>query len=72
MDEKVKCSKCEGTGRVDRHYSEVHEGKTLIFYRLCPKCGGDGKLDWIENIVGKKLDNSYYHLYHSLEPSNKY
>ncbi len=26
------------------------------FDQNCPKCVGSGKLDWIETIVGKKID----------------
>jgi len=38
---KVVCSKCSGVG-------VVREGW------FCSKCWGDGKLDWIENVVGRK------------------
>ncbi len=37
------CSQCNGTGNLSN---------TPIF-GTCPKCSGDGKVDWIENIVGK-------------------
>jgi hypothetical protein len=42
---EVVCSKCHGTKSmmVDDFY-----------YFKCDKCKGTGKLDWIENIVGKK------------------
>ncbi len=39
-DHEMICSKCDGQG-----YDEA-----LI---KCPKCLGDGKLDWVENVVGK-------------------
>jgi len=29
----------------------------LIFKRRCPKCLGDGRLDWVERIVGKRMEN---------------
>ena len=40
--EKVICSKCGGKGGVRGEW-------------LCFKCLGGGKLDWIENVVGKRL-----------------
>ncbi len=34
-------------------------GKNAGSYDIvCTKCHGSGKLDWIENIVGKKLEES--------------
>lgn len=39
--EKVVCSKCGGKGK-------------KRFEWLCPKCLGEGRLDWIENVVGKR------------------
>jgi len=38
---EIKCPECDGTG-ID---------KKQLF---CFKCYGDGKLDWIETVVGKK------------------
>jgi hypothetical protein len=29
----------------------------LTFKRRCPKCLGDGRLDWVERIVGKRMEN---------------
>ena len=49
------CPECKGhcivaTGTtVSEFDSSVIENATI-----CSKCHGDGKLDWIENIVGKK------------------
>lgn len=39
------CSECGGRGTI---------GGQWFNRRLCPVCFGDGKLDWIEKIVGKK------------------
>lgn len=62
----VSCYKCEGKGIYCygelRHVTEgycnfrqcmksINECKGLQY---CSVCHGDGKLDWIENIVGKK------------------
>jgi len=37
---EVACSRCDGTG--------------LLYNGMCEKCQGNGKLDWIEQILGKK------------------
>ena len=42
---EVICNECNGTGL-----------KTNQVYHPCPKCYGTGKLDWIENIVGRNMD----------------
>lgn len=34
-------------------------GKKRIKLKECPVCNGYGRLDWIENIVGKKEENSF-------------
>ena len=41
---EVICKKCNG---------EEYIGKD---FRICPKCNGLGKLDWITDIMGKKSD----------------
>jgi len=41
---KVACSKCGGVGQFQ---SKNVKG-------MCVKCLGEGSLDWIENVVGKK------------------
>lgn len=54
---EVLCDKCNGKGRItySKHFSET-----------CYKCKGVGKLDWIENIVGKTsspndlLEDAFY------------
>jgi len=42
--EKVVCSKCGGNGQIS---FKGLKGS-------CVKCKGEGSLDWIENVVGKK------------------
>jgi hypothetical protein len=46
---EVICDECLGTGESIAHHS-------------CPKCWGNGKLDWIENVVGKrpKVSNEFF------------
>jgi len=46
------CKKCEGTGRGVK--LSTHYGMRKGTYAICPDCYGKGKLDWIENILGKK------------------
>jgi len=46
-DGEVICPECEGNYIVGK-------GKSVVWG--CDKCKGYGKLDWIENIVGKKED----------------
>jgi hypothetical protein len=47
-DGEVVCNKCLGEGEILLRGD--HFG-----VELCPKCLGVGKLDWIENVVGKKI-----------------
>ena len=42
----IICDKCDGVG-------EYHHEKWK-FKVTCDKCWGDGKLDWIEKIMGKE------------------
>jgi hypothetical protein len=42
------CNLCDGKGRVPVPQNDV----------TCPKCKGTGKLDWVENVVGKKDPSS--------------
>ena len=44
-DGEMICSRCDGSG--------VHYNRNDKSTFVCSKCNGDGKLDWIENIVGK-------------------
>jgi len=44
---EIVCDKCDGKGSLDV------DSKTL---KICPKCLGDKKVDWIENIMGKKSE----------------
>ena len=41
--DEMSCSECGGIGGV----GDILEDE-------CPKCFGTGKLDWIENVVGKR------------------
>jgi hypothetical protein len=62
----VFCYKCEGKGlycfyesrHVSIHYCDSGQCGTAVNkckgIQHCSECHGDGKLDWIENIVGKE------------------
>jgi DnaJ-class molecular chaperone len=45
------CPKCDGLGFTNK----IQKDKIGLFKYTCPKCKGRGKLDWIENVVGKKV-----------------
>ena len=65
LGERV-CDKCEGKSflknvtppfEFDISFNkepEIFKVKEYIKYITCEKCHGTGKLDWIENLVGKK------------------
>jgi hypothetical protein len=44
----VACSKCDGRGTLEE------DNDPAVHVRPCSKCWGAGKLDWIENVVGKR------------------
>jgi len=51
---EVICDKCNGYG-----YTTFNEQRGKNFYPMkseCTKCFGEGKLDWIEIIVGKRKE----------------
>jgi DnaJ-class molecular chaperone len=60
---EVKCDKCKGTGIINNStyvvelpgvkYTSTTSSESLIGIK-CKKCKGEGKMDWIENVVGKK------------------
>lgn len=69
-EKKYKCNKCDGKGYLEESFEvetiEIHHmgsnikmpGRSNV--KTCPKCRGEGELDWIENIKGKKsLSLSY-------------
>ena len=44
---EILCDECNGTGEVNLFPNQV--------FNLCPKCLGNKKLTWTENIFGKNL-----------------
>jgi hypothetical protein len=50
---KIICDKCNGRGEIVEPFSESHNSYDCDFI-TCPKCKGNKKVDWIENVVGVK------------------
>jgi len=50
---EVKCDQCKGTGHPNNNEID-YDQKYVTYPWVCDKCNGAGKLDWIENIVGKQ------------------
>jgi len=42
---EMLCNECNGSG---------DDPSSKTFTTICPKCQGAGKVDWLENILGKK------------------
>lgn len=49
---EILCPQCIGTGKAG---TVKEKGKQIYFTELgtCDKCWGDGKLDWVDLIMGK-------------------
>lgn len=45
----LTCDRCDGCG--EDYKNPLYEG---AYFKPCPKCNGEGNVDWIENIFGKK------------------
>ncbi len=55
---EVKCDKCKGKGKIPaKDHPRVYISTEGSLFE-CPKCFGTGKLDWVENIVGKRKDEN--------------
>ena len=46
------CNKCDGGGSFPKKFAKLEDP----YYSICSKCQGEGKVDWIENIVGRKTN----------------
>jgi len=66
---EVYCDECNGSGNRAK-WDQIPDYKC---YLPCNKCHGKGKLDWIENVVGKKRDkikiNMIYGQYRMKNPN---
>lgn len=65
---ETECGKCDGYGLIEEKrfrspltdgLSKFIEGACYIQKVQCPTCKGEGKLDWVENVVGKKPRSPY-------------
>ncbi len=54
---KIKCNACDGSGKCDhrQELKDVKTGNIWMTTKMCLKCYGEGELDWVENVVGKKI-----------------
>lgn len=60
---EVECRGCNGTGKMNRSTRIITSKKPYISTTstesltsfTCTKCHGLGKLDWIENVLGKRI-----------------
>jgi len=52
---EVLCNECHGIGNWKKFYDDIDKYERI--YINCKKCGGAGKLDWVENVVGKRDTN---------------
>lgn len=50
------CESCNGTGKVQVK-GMSSDGSTTVM--TCYDCNGEGKLNWIENVLGKSDDDPY-------------
>lgn len=47
------CDKCKGERKI-RELRNITPNITSERFVFCPKCLGAGKLNWVENVVGKR------------------
>jgi len=50
-DKLISCSKCNGEGWLPPGKDDDEN----VIKVICPKCHGHKKVDWVENVVGKKI-----------------
>jgi len=59
---EIICDKCNGVGYQKDEYPVTVKVSSCTNYiigysRTCLKCHGKGGLDWVEAIVGKKIED---------------
>jgi hypothetical protein len=59
------CDECDGSGVDAKYENYLYEYRD---YYKCPKCHGEGKLDWVEKVVGKKGENPMMHVHGVMMP----
>ena len=51
---KEKCKVCNGKGYTLESLTEYKYTSGFTYQKLCRNCLGDGKVDWINNIIHRK------------------
>ncbi len=71
MSEFYPCKECNGKGKIHsdelnkklKLYDSMFKNQPLGEYEEgwydCSHCGGTGKIDWIEHMVGRRKDEPY-------------
>jgi len=54
---EVLCDECDGKGEVQHQIDDCQTTEIR-----CSKCLGHGKLDWVENAMGKKKEPDWVHI----------
>ena len=54
-DDTEVCDICNGSGHGELDYTSIDD--KIEYYRVCKKCNGDGTINWLEKIFGKKSNN---------------
>jgi len=58
---EILCPKCNGDRECEvGSKSEDPDGNEYIITAFCDVCHGTGKLDWIEQVVGKRSKNNMF------------
>lgn len=53
------CPKCDGKGKLRSSYLSPTTDRPIAHILMCDVCLGDGKIDWIEEVTGKKIKVLY-------------
>ncbi len=59
----VTCHHCNGLGFTEKWESKIQSLRAIL---ICDFCKGQGKLDWIERIVGSRIGCHDYHAMYSI------
>lgn len=56
-NELFPCNKCKGEGKFLVPGKQIDAYTYMAVFKICEKCGGDGKLDWVSMAMGGKKKN---------------
>jgi len=71
-EDEIICSQCNGEGFIIEEVGkEEWDERKIPIKNICDKCLGTGKLDWIENIVGKSHVKFTVNIQKQLKKVNK-